>query len=65
MNATDPVCGMNVDTGKAAATEKYGGQSYYFCSAHCHSEFKTNPARYAGKQADTRGAPAGHGGHCH
>lgn len=32
---TDPVCGMNVEEGKAAATAQHGGKTYYFCSTGC------------------------------
>jgi uncharacterized membrane protein YraQ (UPF0718 family)/YHS domain-containing protein len=32
--ATDPVCGMKVDRGRAVKRE-FAGQTYYFCSAHC------------------------------
>lgn len=35
--AKDPVCGMEVDEKKPAATTEYNGQAYYFCSAHCIS----------------------------
>src|SRR5215218_6279391 len=29
---TDPVCGMEIDTDAAAASEEYQGKTYYFCS---------------------------------
>jgi len=32
--ATDPVCGMNVQIGKATKTE-YRGEIFYFCCPHC------------------------------
>ena len=43
----DPVCGMRV----TAQTEHHhqllpGGQTYYFCSAHCKTRFIANPAQY-------------------
>jgi len=44
--ATDPVCGMSVDTAKGITTE-YGGKSYYFCSPHCQTTFETEADRYA------------------
>jgi uncharacterized protein len=36
--ATDPVCGMSVDKGKALRLER-DGHTYYFCSEHCRSAF--------------------------
>jgi uncharacterized protein len=36
--ATDPACGMKVDREKALAME-VGGETYYFCSAHCANAF--------------------------
>jgi Cu+-exporting ATPase len=47
---TDPVCGMNVDREHAAATYDYRGRTYYFCSQHCLSSFKADPAKYAAKE---------------
>jgi P-type Cu+ transporter len=51
MKATDPVCGMNIESDQAAATEQYQGNAYYFCSTHCRDKFKANPAQYAAKAA--------------
>ena len=65
MKVTDPVCGMSVESGQAAATENHDGQTLYFCSTHCRDTFKTNPARYAGKGWGKSGAEAGHGDHGH
>ncbi len=45
--AKDPVCGMNVDEKKAAATSSYAGRTYYFCSPMCKAEFDKNPSKYA------------------
>ncbi len=42
----DPVCGMSVDEGSAAARLQHGGKDYLFCSAQCLEEFKADPARY-------------------
>jgi YHS domain-containing protein len=36
--ATNPVCGMTVDRGKAL-TASHGGRTYYFCSEHCRRSF--------------------------
>ena len=46
-SAKDVVCGMTVDTDRAAAQEDYNGQTYYFCSTGCAARFKANPAQYA------------------
>jgi len=45
--AIDPVCGMNVEIGKAAKTE-YKGGIYYFCSPHCQQAFESRPQEYLG-----------------
>jgi Cu+-exporting ATPase len=42
----DPVCGMPVDGGNAAARLQHGGKDYLFCSAHCLEKFKADPAKY-------------------
>lgn len=56
--AKDPVCGMQVDEGKAAATAAYQGKTYYFCAAACKTTFEKSPQKYASKE------PAHHqGGH--
>ena len=44
--AKDPVCGMQVDEEKAAATAEYKGKSYYFCSKGCKAAFEKGPERY-------------------
>ena len=48
--ATDPVCGMTVATGKAGRPWEFQGVTYYFCSAGCRSEFESNPDSYARKE---------------
>ena len=42
----DPVCGMTVVPGKAAATASHAGQTYHFCSTHCQQKFIADPSRY-------------------
>ena len=68
----DPVCGMQVDEGKAKATGKtvdHGGKSYYFCSDDCVGKFRKEPAKYlkgagtAAKSETPKPAPAAHGVH--
>ena len=43
----DVVCGMDVDSEKAAASEEHQGKRYYFCSTACRDQFKEDPQRYA------------------
>ncbi|GAG00279.1 unnamed protein product, partial [marine sediment metagenome] len=45
--AIDPVCGMNVEIGKATKTE-YKGEIYYFCCSHCQQAFESRPQEYLG-----------------
>jgi hypothetical protein len=45
--ATDPVCGMQVETDKAPKI-KYNGEVYYFCCTHCRQEFESNAAEFSG-----------------
>jgi Cu+-exporting ATPase len=52
----DPVCGMAVDTGRAAASSTYQGKLYYFCSTHCAAQFQSNPGKYLDPQAPPSGS---------
>jgi YHS domain-containing protein len=47
--AKDPVCGMNVEESKAAATSTYGGQTYYFSATVCKENFDKDPEKYLKK----------------
>ncbi|MBF6989984.1 heavy metal translocating P-type ATPase [Cupriavidus sp. IK-TO18] len=42
----DPVCGMEVSPGEAAASVEADHKRYWFCSRHCHQAFLANPAQY-------------------
>lgn len=44
--ATDPVCGMTVDTGTAKFTTQYQGETFYFCSPGCKKAFEKAPDQY-------------------
>jgi YHS domain-containing protein len=44
--AVDPVCKMDVDEQKAAATAEYKGETYYFCAPSCKKAFLDDPERY-------------------
>lgn len=47
--AIDPVCGMDVEEDKAAATSVYRGKTYYFCAPGCKKKFDDNPDFYVKK----------------
>ena len=49
--ATDPVCGMQVDPATAAGSSEYQGITYYFCSMGCKRQFDRDPQRYVGVQS--------------
>ena len=49
---TDPVCGMEFDADRAAATLYFNGQQYYFCHPACLRLFQTDPLQYL---ADVQG----------
>ena len=43
----DPVCDMQVDTGKPpGGTFEYEGQTYYFCGPGCNRAFQREPQAY-------------------
>jgi Cu+-exporting ATPase len=44
--ARDPVCGMTVDTERAAARHEHAGSTYWFCAVHCRDRFAREPERY-------------------
>jgi xanthine dehydrogenase accessory factor len=42
----DPVCGMDVTVGEAAATVEHRGETYHFCGQGCADAFGDDPERY-------------------
>jgi P-type Cu+ transporter len=42
----DPVCGMAVEPGRAAAHAEFQGATYHFCSAQCRMTFQADPRKY-------------------
>ena len=42
----DPVCGMMVDSEKAASSIEYDGKVYYFCAQGCRAQFEKEPMKY-------------------
>jgi Cu+-exporting ATPase len=63
MNATDPVCGMTVNTETARHRVHHEGEDYYFCGAGCRTKFVADPAKYLSPSppaAEPEQAPAGY-----
>ncbi|HLA09782.1 MAG TPA: YHS domain-containing protein [Pyrinomonadaceae bacterium] len=54
----DPVCNMEIDEQTAAGRSQYDGQTYYFCSQSCKSEFDQNPQQYAKQREQGAGGSA-------
>ena len=52
--ATDPVCGMTVETASARHVVEHAGETYYFCCPGCKRAFELEPAKYAGGGAGVR-----------
>ena len=48
--ATDPVCGMTVEIGRASRHTDYQGMTYYFCGAGCQQAFENDPAAYVKRE---------------
>lgn len=44
--AIDPVCGMEVVAGEAAATAEHEGVTHHFCAEGCRRRFEEEPARW-------------------
>jgi len=44
--AIDPVCNMQVDEERAAATSQYMGKTFYFCAPGCKKAFDEDPEKY-------------------
>ncbi len=62
MTATDPVCGMTVDTKPGAPSLEHAGQRYYFCCEHCMHRFAEAPEQWLdGRPEPATAAPATHG----
>jgi P-type Cu+ transporter len=62
----DPVCGMQVDPQRAAASYHYNGTTYYFCNPRCEERFAEEPERYllpARRAADRAEAAQAHPPH--
>ena len=44
--ATDPVCGMTVDTTTSQLSLEHDGTVYWFCGKGCLLEFRDDPGKY-------------------
>jgi YHS domain-containing protein len=40
MKVQDPVCGMSIESERAAAHSVRGGQTVYFCSVACQKSYE-------------------------
>lgn len=59
--ATDPVCGMSVDTTKTLHKHQHGGHQHFFCSASCRSKFVSDPDKYLRSEEVAKAMPTGSG----
>jgi YHS domain-containing protein len=66
MKVHDEVCGMTIESDQAAATKRFQGVTYYFCSDRCLGKFKDHPGWYV-EIIQEQEATADHGSedHCH
>ena len=60
-NATDPVCGMTVDSSTSKRRFTYKGTDYFFCSDGCKTRFEAEPEKFLAPKHDH----AAHAGHSH
>ena len=57
--ATDPVCGMRVNT-ETSRSFSHAGETFYFCSAGCREKFAADPEKYLNPaEAEPENIPAG------
>jgi len=48
MKVKDPVCGMIIDSERAAAKGVYDGETVYFCAVSCQRTFEARRASRSG-----------------
>jgi len=53
----DPICGMRVEPNTAAGKHEHSGQTYFFCSHHCLTNFKEDPEKFLRSQPHPRHEP--------
>jgi P-type Cu+ transporter len=54
LRARDPVCGMELEIARAAASTDYEARTHYFCSPQCKQDFERQPALYLGRPGEGR-----------
>lgn len=57
MRVLDPVCGMEIESERAAAWVEWKGTVYHFCAKACRAAFEQDPdlfAEVAGRTSPTR-----------
>ncbi len=62
--ATDPVCGMTVDTTAGKPSTVHAGTTFHFCGNGCKAKFEADPAKYLAAShtsGDCRGTTSAHG----
>jgi P-type Cu+ transporter len=60
-SATDPVCGMRVDTSAPrGGSLMHDGQPYFFCSERCRTRFSADPAKFLAPKAQASGSVPAH-----
>ena len=47
--AVDPICGMDVEIKSTSLHYEHNGGTYYFCSDHCLTKFKSAPDQFINK----------------
>ena len=60
--ATDPVCGMQVNTQAAKPTSDFRGSKYFFCCAGCKTKFDADPDKYLNASRPVAMKPHAHHG---
>jgi YHS domain-containing protein len=45
MKVKDPVCGMVIESSKAPAHGTYHGETVYFCTVACQTQYETTHPR--------------------
>lgn len=55
--ARDPVCGMEVDPGKAKGSSSYNGETFYFCSTNCKKRFDADPVSFMARGGEVSPVP--------
>ena len=63
--AIDPVCGMQVTPGSAAATTTLGGRTWHFCAESCKEAFDAAPGDFARENAPAAASCCSPGHSCH